>query len=124
MIGAEDKNGFPQLPPGRPTWATINRMGRSRLAVQQQPVGVLTRILAGRVERPIIDKTGLADLYDFTLEFNPRAATGGPPVAGQEAPAPDIFIAIQQQLGLKLVGAKAPLDVIVVDHAEKIPSAN
>jgi uncharacterized protein (TIGR03435 family) len=124
VMGAEDKNGFPQLPPGQSTWSTINRLGRSRLAVQRQPVGVLTKILAGRLERPIIDMTGLTDLYDFALEFNPRAATGGNPVAGQEGQAPDIFMAIQQQLGLKLVGAKAPLDVVVVDHAERIPSAN
>jgi uncharacterized protein (TIGR03435 family) len=87
-------------------------------------VGVLTKILARRLERPIIDKTGLTDLYDFTLQFDPRPATRGTPVADREVPAPDIFIAIQQQLGLKLVGAKAPLDVVVVDHAEKIPSAN
>lgn len=124
VIGAEDKNGFPQLPPGRPSWSTINRSGRSRLAVKQQPVGVLTKILARRLDRPIIDRTALTGLYDFTLEFDPRAATGGPPAPSQEVPAPDIFIAIQQQLGLKLVGAKAPLDVVVVDHAEKIPNAN
>ena len=74
--------------------------------------------------RPIIDKTGLTGLYDFTLEFDPRAATGGNPVDGQDAPAPDIFIAIQQQLGLKLVEAKSPFDVIVVDQAEKVPSEN
>jgi uncharacterized protein (TIGR03435 family) len=35
VIGAEDKNGFPQLPPGRPAWSTINRNPRSRLSVQQ-----------------------------------------------------------------------------------------
>jgi uncharacterized protein (TIGR03435 family) len=74
--------------------------------------------------RPVIDKTGLTGLYDFTLEFDPRAATGGTPVDGQDPPAPDIFIAIQQQLGLRLLDAKVPFDVVVVDSAERVPSEN
>ena len=124
VIGAEDKNGFPQLPPNRPTWSMMNRLGRSRLAAHQQPISALATILRRSLERPIIDKSGLHGLYDFTLEFDPRAAVGGTPLDGQEAPSPDIFIAIQQQLGLKLVEAKAPFDVVVVDHAEKLPSEN
>jgi uncharacterized protein (TIGR03435 family) len=58
------------------------------------------------------------------LEFDPRAATGGTPLDGPDPPAPDIFIAIQQQLGLKLAEAKAPFDIVVVDQAEKTPSEN
>lgn len=123
-FGAEDKNGFPQLPPGRATWMMMNRAGRSRLAAQQQRASVLTSILRMPVDRPIIDKTGLTGLYDFTLEFDPRAATGGTPLDGREAPAPDIFIAVQQQLGLRLVEAKAPFDVIVVNQAQRVPTEN
>jgi uncharacterized protein (TIGR03435 family) len=123
-IGAEDKNGFPLLPPGRPTWVMSNRVGVSRLAAQQQRVSVLSQILTLPLGRPIIDKTGLTGLYDFTLEYDPRPATRTSATDSQEASAPDIFIAIQQQLGLKLVDAKDPLDVVVVDHALKVPTEN
>lgn len=121
---AEDKNGFPLLPPGRATWMMLNRPGRSRLAAQQQSASILTTVLRSPLGRPLIDKTGLTGLYDFTLEFDPRAATGGTPADGQELSAPDIFIAIQQQLGLKLVDTKAPFDVVVVDQVAKTPSEN
>ena len=121
---AEDKNGFPQLPPGRATWMMMNRPGRSRLAAQQQSISILTTVLRIPLGRALIDKTGLKGVYDFTLEFDPRAATGGTSVDGQEPSAPDIFIAIQQQLGLKLIDAKAPFDVVVVDQVEKTPSEN
>jgi uncharacterized protein (TIGR03435 family) len=122
---AEDKNGFPQLPAGRAAMVMMNRAGRSRLAAQQQSMyRLITMLRAPALGRPIIDKTGLTGLYDFTLEFDPRAATGGTTVDGQDPGAPDIFIAIQQQLGLKLVEAKAPFDVVVVDQAEKTPSEN
>lgn len=102
----------------------MNRIGRSRLAAQQQPVAALTTILRTPLQRPIVDKTGLSGVYDFRLEFNPQAAIGGAPVNGQDAPAPDIFIAIQEQLGLKLVEGKSSFDVVVVDKAERIPSEN
>jgi uncharacterized protein (TIGR03435 family) len=121
---AEDKNGFPQLPPGRATWMMMNRPGRSGLAARQESASILTTVLRSPLGRPVIDKTGLTGLYDFTLEFDPRAATGGTSVDGQEPGAPDIFIAIQQQLGLKLVEAKAPFDVVVIDQAEKVPTDN
>jgi uncharacterized protein (TIGR03435 family) len=49
---------------------------------------------------------------------------GGPPAAGDDAPLASIFDAVQQQLGLKLVAGKALFDVVVVDHAEKVPSEN
>jgi uncharacterized protein (TIGR03435 family) len=60
--------------------------------------------------RRVIDKTSLTGRYDFTLYFLP------PDVPDGEAPA--IEQALQQQLGLKVVPSKAPIDVIVIDHAE------
>lgn len=73
--------------------------------------------LAGR---NIVDQTGLTGAYDFTLTWVPDATA-----ATQEKPsdAPTFFTAIQKQLGLKLVPAKVPVEVIAIDHIEK-PSAN
>ena len=73
-------------------------------------------------DRQVIDKTGLEGHYDFTLNFdrNPTRPAGmdGPPRLG-----PDIFSAVQEQLGLKLESARAPVRFLVIDHVER-PSAN
>jgi uncharacterized protein (TIGR03435 family) len=67
---------------------------------------------------PVLDTTGLTGKYDFTLEFErPGADPGGDPL-------PSIFTAVQEQLGLKLDEKKLPFDVVVVDHADKVPTDN
>jgi len=77
------------------------------------------RALAGNLDRPVIDKTGLTGRFDIHLEYTrPKSLDEPDPSA-----APTIFTALQQQLGLRLRADKGPVDVIVVDHAEK-PSAN
>jgi uncharacterized protein (TIGR03435 family) len=87
------------------------------------------RLLGGQVDRPVIDKTGLTGRYDIHLEFArelpPGALLNGMPMPApppNDSGAPSIFTAIQQ-LGLKLSADKAPLDVVVVDSAQK-PSEN
>ena len=90
-------------------------------------------VLIGVVDRPVIDKTGIAGKFNFHLEFVPDSATpaflpGGELDHGQVGPSddpvgPTIFSAIQEQLGLKLVSAKGPEEVLVIDHVER-PSAN
>ncbi len=75
--------------------------------------------------RPVIDKTGLTGLYDFTLEFMPDLPPG---VSRSDASPeiqnkPEILEAVQEQLGLRLVPAKGPVPEYVIDKAEQ-PSAN
>jgi len=92
-------------------------------------ITLLSRLLG----RTIIDKTGLTGKYDFTLRWTPDQGAGVPPVSPAGAPAgtatapdqsgPDIFTAVQEQLGLKLEPVKGPVDVIVIDHIEK-PAEN
>lgn len=74
-----------------------------------------------RIGRPVIDKTGLAGRYDFDLAFAPLA----PPAAGAAADPslPTIFIALEEQLGLKLQSTNGPLDVFVIDSVEQ-PAAD
>ena len=80
------------------------------------------------LERPVVDQTGLAaKRYDFQLKWTPDASQfggrgGRPAPEGADAP-PDLFTAIQQQLGLKMEATKAPVDVLVLDKVEK-PSEN
>jgi bla regulator protein blaR1 len=67
--------------------------------------------------QPVIDQTGLKGAYDFNLTSSPEQS------ATTIETDPPMFTAIQQQLGLKLVPSKGPVDVIVIDHIEQ-PSAN
>jgi uncharacterized protein (TIGR03435 family) len=84
----------------------------------------------------VTDKTGLPGKYDFTLKFDDdenslivspqvQAAMGARDGSEPGSGLPNIFKALEQQLGLKLVRAKdIPLDKIVIDHAERIPAGN
>jgi len=83
------------------------------------------------LDRPVIDRTGLADRYDFTLNWRPdefqfpraSAAQRAAAVAAGADALPDLFTAVQEQLGLKLDATKAPVDVLVIDKVSK-PSEN
>lgn len=68
--------------------------------------------------RRVVDRTGLTGVYEFNLQFDqfPNPAFG-------HHDQPDVFIAVQEQLGLKLEERKEPFDIIVVDHMEK-PTEN
>jgi uncharacterized protein (TIGR03435 family) len=70
----------------------------------------------GVLDKPLVDQTGLAGKFDFRLTWTPDAT------ASADAP-PDLFTAIQEQLGLKLVSTKAPVDIFVISRVER-PSAN
>jgi len=86
----------------------------------------LATLLSGILRRPVLDQTGLSGVYEFTLEWTPEVGQTGPdatPPAPANPGAPSIFTAVQEQLGLKLDAAKAPVEVIAVDNAEK-PSEN
>jgi uncharacterized protein (TIGR03435 family) len=83
-------------------------------------------VLNDSLSQPVVDQTGLgAKRYNFILKWTPDAGSGapGPPPADNADAPPDIFTAMQQQLGLKLESTKALVDVMVIDHVEK-PSAN
>lgn len=94
-----------------------------------QPLSKLTGTLTNMVNRPVLDKTGLTGNYDFTLEFSLDMGRLAVPVPTNGAddgtdPGLDVEAALQDQLGLRLAAAKATLDVVVIDAAEKIPTAN
>jgi uncharacterized protein (TIGR03435 family) len=83
--------------------------------------------LSVRLSRPVIDETILTGEYDFSIAFAPDDdVTGG---AGAQAgipsdPGSNLAAAVQSQLGLKLTKAKAKLDVIMIDQAERTPKEN
>lgn len=83
---------------------------------------------------PVADDTGLKAKYDFTLKFAtpgwngrlediPELGIFASAYEGME-PLPELAVALQTQLGLKLEQKRAPIKVFVVDHLEKTPTAN
>jgi len=78
----------------------------------------LARQLSGAAGRPVVDKTGLTGTYVYTLDWFPADRTPPP-----DLDAPDMFAALQEQLGLKLESTKGPIEKLVIDHVEK-PSEN
>jgi uncharacterized protein (TIGR03435 family) len=116
-----DPNGLPGLFFG----------GLGRLMARNANMGDFSGVMqTTALDRPVVDQTGIAGRYDFTLNWRPDEfqfpgldRTQMPPQAADAGETADLFTAIQQQLGLKLEATKAPADVLVIDSVEK-PSEN
>jgi uncharacterized protein (TIGR03435 family) len=96
-------------------------MGGTHITGRGTPMQSLADHLSNaalQLDRPVIDQTGLRGNYDFTLEWTADS------VQTPDAVAPSLFTAVQEQLGLKLEARKAPVEIIVVDSAEKSPTEN
>ena len=120
-----DANGFPQLTaPGLVMMEGIRgKAVVSFLTARAQPLSALAEQLSKEFRMPVLDKTGLTGRFDFTLEFAPEAPGAAPADISDESAA-NLISAVPQQLGLKLDSKKIPVDVLVVDGADKIPSEN
>jgi uncharacterized protein (TIGR03435 family) len=113
----------------------VPRLIHGRLVTDftRTPMWVLASRLTGPDGRPVFDKTGLAGIYDFTLEYvreqdltatMPGDSASGTPVVPPPDPAgPSLMSALEDQLGLKLVPSRGPIKIIVIDHIDK-PNAN
>jgi uncharacterized protein (TIGR03435 family) len=115
-------------PKGIPGWNFGRNASGMIMTFRNSPLSQFTALLQNSMDKPVVDQTGLAERYDFTLTFTPDAPQaallgGPPPQADNPDAAPDLFAAFQQQLGLKLESTKAPVDVMVIDKVEK-PSEN
>jgi uncharacterized protein (TIGR03435 family) len=139
-----DENPAPSEPvaPGGappPRRGTMFMVGNGRIEVKNATIAALSDMLSNFLDRPVVDMTKIEGSYDIVLEVSPEelgglrrmavAAGPGPAqqgpeeVAPESAPGQSIFTAVQQ-LGLKLEPRKAPIDYIVVDEAEKVPTEN
>jgi uncharacterized protein (TIGR03435 family) len=99
---------------------------RGHIAAKGVPIAELAAILSSFVERPVVDHTDLKGKYDLTLDFTPGEGTASPENPDEYPPNPDgpsLFEAIQEQLGLRLLATKAPVEMLVIDRAEK-PTRN
>jgi len=78
-------------------------------------------IFLGLVDHPVIDKTGLTGVYNYSLDFSRKPLSADTKTDGEaaEPDSPDIFTALQKQAGLKLEAARGPVRHLVIDHIEK-----
>ena len=123
-----DKNGVPQLPPGRADLATFGGLnGRFYLIARQQPISAAIPEIERGWGHVIVDQTGLTGRYDFIMEL-PRpggaSAASANPSDGASEPAMGLAAIVQRDLGLRLKEIKAPVNMLVIDHINKIPTEN
>lgn len=78
--------------------------------------------LSQQLDKWALDQTRLTDRYDFTVQWMPERPIrpGGAPEEVTPAEGPTIFVALKEQLGLRLDPAKGPVDYLVIDHIEKL----
>jgi uncharacterized protein (TIGR03435 family) len=123
------KNGE-LLSAGMVSTISLGSTPKAHTVARAQPIAPLAVMLTNQLGRPVLDKTGLTGRYDYTVEFSLRSSLPPPGLAPETHsddaidPGPDITSALEQQLGLRLVSSRAKLDVLVIDKAEKSPTAN
>ena len=95
-------------------------LGPGHLVAHAVPLSLLAQFLEPPVSRNVIDRTGLQGPFDVELEYTPdRAPLRRPEAAATDPTGVSVFTAVREQLGLKLESTKAPVDVLVIDRAEK-----
>jgi uncharacterized protein (TIGR03435 family) len=89
------------------------------LVVKNRPIQEFVEALSRMMDRPVLNRTGLKGEFGFTVDYERDAdASGNLALVG-----PSMFTAFQEQLGLKLESVSAPVEVLVIDHADQ-PSEN
>jgi uncharacterized protein (TIGR03435 family) len=97
------------------------RIGYGTMDCQAIPISTLLEGLTQLSGRTVVDKTGLAGRYDVKLRWTPEDSRPNADAGSSatEGPEVDFFTALQEQLGLKLVPAKGPVNALVVDQIAK-----
>ena len=102
--------------------ANVKPMGIRRGCGEMTGTGAtmnnLTMMLSRQLGRPVLEQTGLTGVYNFQLDWTPDSGPC-PGHTSDAAPGGSLFTALQEQLGLRLEAIKGPVEMIVIDHAEK-----
>jgi len=117
--------------PTTPAVCMTSRLNVGTASMDGTQMAVLANFLTQSVGRPVIDRTGLTSFYDLTLKWTPNPG-GGPtpfglpagllptaPPPPEDPNAPNIFTAVQEQLGLKLEAGRGPVEVVIIDRLDK-----
>lgn len=118
----------PPLEAGKPAYCRVTQQLRQQdngaplmqLRGHGVSLSMLARNLASTVNQQVTDDTGIAGNYDVSVDYAPYNAND---LTKSDTAVPSLFTALQEQLGLKLESRKGPVEVFVIDRAEK-PTAN
>jgi len=121
---------FSKFPPSPPENMCISRATMNGVNVTVEARGAtlsdFCKLFLNRLDRPVIEKTGISGKFNFHLIYAPETdtdAAGPGSTVPDSLPGPSIFTALQEQLGLKLERTKGPGEALVIDRVEK-PSVN
>jgi uncharacterized protein (TIGR03435 family) len=109
------KNGFrlqPVEPGGNDTHVEGGRV--KVLTAKKISMDILAGIAADDLGETVVDQTGIAGVYDLELRWT----------SDDTGDAPSLFTALQDTLGLRLQPQKVPVEIVVVDHVERVPTEN
>jgi uncharacterized protein (TIGR03435 family) len=131
ILGEGRVRSGPSAPVPRGQLVAAFRGSQANVTGNAVPMADFVLFLRGRTNRSVVDKTNLKGLFDFRLSFTPDSSTNGPLSTGPTVVAPPVspgadpslFVAIEEQLGLKLQSSNGLVDVIVIDSVRK-PSQN
>jgi uncharacterized protein (TIGR03435 family) len=107
--------GGPKLQPGSGATEQIYILPNG-IRGQALPLPLFAALLSRPVGRPVADRTNIQGNYNIRLEYAPTTAT--------DSELPSIFTALQEQLGLRLEPQKVPVEMLIIDHADRIPTEN
>lgn len=113
--------GGPKMGPATDAPATIPKgvQGQLRIISNRMPMSTVATLLSRYMRALVVDQTGLSGPFEVKLVWTPDDR----PVPEDER-GPSVFAAVKEQLGLRLESRKGPMEVLVVDYAERTPSEN
>src|SRR5579871_1882631 len=122
LVAAKGGAKVTASPEGDQTPAGTMR-NRGRIDGRNGTMVMLATVLSNMLGSPVVDRTGLTGNYTYKLEYSQDFGPVGPDTGPVEEGLPSIFVALQEQLGLKLESSRVTVPSIVIDRAER-PSAN
>ncbi len=125
VYGLMVAKGGPKFQPVEDTGHHNNQGSRGKFTGQECTMARLAEQLGRQMDRPVLDMTGLKGVFNLTLNWTPEEAMAAKEETKVDIETyPPLLTALQQQLGLKLEPKKAPVEVLVVDRIEKLPTEN
>jgi uncharacterized protein (TIGR03435 family) len=114
------KNG-PKIQPVEDAGGHINDQRDGNIKMLRTTLDNFAETLGHKLSKPVVDETRMNGVYNVTLTYMPDRGESGKLSTDV---GPSIFTALEEQLGLKLEARKVPVEILVVDHCEKIPTGN
>ncbi len=111
----------PKIRPVEDTGGRNTDTGEGRFKMEQVSMAQFAGQLTSRLGQPVDDATGLKGVFTFNLTYTPDRRLDEK--SAQDS-GPSIFTAVQEQLGLKLEARKLPVEILLVDHCERVPTEN